>query len=217
MVLCLLLVAQRSAMGDGAVASMNVDWNEQRTALLGDISEIHLIDAELATHDPRVPANRNRGRKLVRRAAIVKHTAIHRAIFVFAIDDSRVPFGVNYSPHGGMRERDGATIVDADGSVRVLIGDPAFSSVAWLGSTIAHEVEIHVNRQLFKDVYYPASDEQGQLIQEVEAYDHEIRNRDRFGLSHDELDSVRRRRAMSFRRMQWENRHRVEEGLYTKW
>ena len=97
------------------------------------------------------------------------------------------------------------------------IGDEAFASAARLGSTIAHEVEVHVNRQIAKGISYPSTDEQGTLIQEVEAYDYELAGTDRFGLSADELKLLKQRRASYYRKLQWENRKRADVALYLKW
>jgi hypothetical protein len=116
-----------------------------------------------------------------------------------------------------MREREGATILDHDGTISVLIGDPAFRSAAWLGATIAHEIEVHVDRQIARRVHYLPSNEEGTLIQEVEAYDHELAGADRFGLSSDEVRLVKLRRASAYRQLRWENRRRVDDRLYTMW
>jgi hypothetical protein len=58
--------------------------------------------------------------------------------------------GVNFSPHGDMQGREGVTVRDPDGRIRVTLGDDAFSSAGMLGSTIGHEIEVHANRQLAK-------------------------------------------------------------------
>jgi hypothetical protein len=196
-------------------------------ALEGGIVEARRVDAELdgleqemrrtSGDDPPKPAWRSRYRELQLRCARVKQAAIARAIEAYNIDVRSVPFGVHYSVHGGMREREGATYLDQDGTIRVEIGDEAFRSAAQLGSTIGHEVEVHVNRQIVKQVFYPQSDEQGTLIQEVEAYDYELANKDRYGLSHDEVKLLKRRRAIHYQRLQWENRKRVDASIYTKW
>ena len=179
--------------------------------LEADIEEIRALDAELAkTEQAGRPA-------LLGRVARLKQAAIRRAVEVYGIDLRRVASGVQYSPHGNMREREGATILDADGTIRVVIGDSAFRSAAWLGSTIAHEIEVHVDRQIARGVHYPPSNEEGTLIQEVEAYDHELAGTDRFGLSQDEIRSLKQRRAGFYRVLRWENRRRVDEGTYALW
>jgi len=196
-------------------------------ALEGEIAQAHRVDAELdgleqemrrtGSDDPQAPARRSRYRELQLRCARVKQVAIARAIEAYNIDVRNIPLGVHYSMHGDMRDREGATYLDQDGTIRVEIGDQAFRSAAQLGSTIGHEVEVHVNRQILQQVFYPPSDEQGTLIQEVEAYDYELANTDRYGLSPDEVKLLKRRRAIHYRRLQWENRKRVDASVYTKW
>ncbi len=201
--------------------------NEGLLELQADIEEVHRLAGELADmeqqeqgvrgDDARAPTLKRRHVELLLRAARLKQTAIGRAIAAYRIDVSHLRVGVSYSPHGDMREREGATYVDEDGTVRVEIGDEAFASPARLGSTIAHEVEVHVNRQITKGVYCPSTDEQGTLLQEVEAYDHELASKDRFGLGADELKLLKQRRASYYRRLEWENRKRADVALYIKW
>ena len=176
--------------------------------LAEEIDEIHRLDGQLAAHgDPA----------LAGRAARLKEAAIAHAIVEYRIDIKGVASGVHYSPHGNMRERDGVTLVDGDGTVRVQVGDAGFRSAGCLGSTIAHEVEVHVDRQIAKGVRDPAGDEQGVAMHEIEAYDHELASQARFGLDEDELRLVRQRRAAFYRTLQYENRRRVDEGNYVKW
>ena len=212
-------VAGAQTRGRGPIGSVLV--------LEDEIAQAHRLDAELdgleqemrrtGGVDPQAPARRSRYGELQLRCARVKQAAIARAIVAYNIDVRNVPFGVHYSMHGDMGQREGATYLDQDGTIRVEIGNGAFRSAAELGSTIGHEVEVHVNRQIVQQVFYPASDEQGTLIQEVEAYDYELANADRYGLSPDEVKLLKRRRAIHYRRLQWENRKRVDASLYTKW
>jgi hypothetical protein len=180
-------------------------------SLSEEIDEIHQVDDELATLGgvARAP-------KLAGRAARLKQGAIDHAIVEYGIDIGALPAGVHYSPHGNMREREGATFLDRDGTLRVVIGDKAFRSPAWLGSTIAHEVEVHVNRQIAKGRRASASDEEGTSIEEVEAYDFELANQARFGMHADEGKLVRQRRMAFYRTLQYENRRRVDAGVYAR-
>jgi hypothetical protein len=194
-------------------------------ALTNDIEEIHRVDLQLSRLERELtapqavsqsPESRHRCDLIRVRVARLKQSAIGRAVGTYDIDVRQVLFGVSYSPHGGMHDREAATFVDADGTVRVEIGDEAFLSASWLGSTIGHEVEVHVNRQIVKRVAYPPDDEQGVFIQEVEAYDYELASKDRFGLSLEEVLIVKQRRASHYRRLTWVNRRQVDNGLYTK-
>ena len=54
-------------------------------------------------------------------------------------------------------------------------------------------------------------------MQEVEAYDYELQNKDRFGLSEEDIRLLQQRRRTHYQRLQLENRRRVDEGVYRKW
>jgi len=99
---------------------------------------------------------------------------------------------------------------------RVTIGPAAFTSWAVLGSTLAHEIEVHVEQSFFKVVaqdqlaqwYYdgrrvvgrwlpalaPSAQElfesDGTWKAERDAYMHELKNARRFGLSDEEVASI---------------------------
>ncbi|MFZ9521620.1 MAG: hypothetical protein ACO3A4_14190 [Silvanigrellaceae bacterium] len=99
---------------------------------------------------------------------------------------------------------------------RVTIGPAAFTSWGVLGSTLAHEIEVHVPQSFFKVVatdqwmqwsltarriagkVFPALapgpkelfENDGTWAAERAAYLHEIRNAKRFGLSQEELGSI---------------------------
>jgi hypothetical protein len=101
---------------------------------------------------------------------------------------------------------------------RVTVGSPAFISWGVLGSTLAHEIEIHVDQSFLKVVatdhltrlslnarrlvgkFIPSLkpsvresfESDGTWAAERQAYIHEIRNAQRFGLTPDEIHSIRR-------------------------
>jgi hypothetical protein len=149
--------------------------------------------------------------------ARLKQEAIQRAIEAYGIDARHVSDGVNYSPHGDMQDREAVTVRDGDGRIRVILGDDAFTSAPWLASSLAHEIEVHVNRQLAPGTDYPAGDAEGTAIQEVEAYDYELRNKDRFGLDPGDVRLLQRRRRSFYERLAPEDRRRVDAGVYRKW
>ena len=180
-------------------------------SLAEEIDEIRQVDRELAARGGAA-----RAPQLAGRSARLKQAAIDHAIVAYAIDVKALPAGVHYSPHGGMRERDGATILDRDGTLRVQIGDQAFRSAGWLASTIAHEVEVHVNRQIARGRRASSSDAESTSIEEIEAYDFELASQARFGMHPDEGRVVRQRRMAFYRTLQYENRARVDAGVYTK-
>jgi len=156
----------------------------------------------LPRFDPQTSKAQRRCCVLMVCSARLRQSAIARAIALYRIAAPRVHARVAYSASGDMRDRDSATYVDHDGSIRVEIGEGAFASAGRLGSTIAHEVEVHLNRHLGRGVYYPPIDERTALIQELEAYDYELANRDRFGLAASELQLLQRRRASCHRSLE---------------
>ncbi len=135
---------------------------------------------------------------------------------MYGIDARNVSDGANYSPYGDMKDREGVTVRDADGRIRVTVGDDAFTSAGWLASSLGHEIEVHVTRQVAPGIDYPPGDAEGTAIQEVEAYDYELRNKDRFHLSPGDVRLLEQRRRTFYERLQPENRRRVDAGVYRK-
>lgn len=133
-------------------------------------------------------------------AAIDAATANHE------IDTSRVKGGVVYD---ATLAEEGATARDG----RVRIGSAAFRSAAWLASTIAHEVEVHLNRQAMTGRGYTVSE--GTALQEVEAYDYEIQQAAHFGLSASEVIELRRRRMFYYQWLSPDNQAKADAGDYT--
>ncbi len=88
----------------------------------------------------------------------------------------------------------------------------AFDSAGWLGSTLAHEVKVHVNEQLEKERWYKGK--VGDNLNEVEASDHEIANAERFGLSDQEVEDIRRARNEYYDLLDEEYKKRVDAGIY---
>lgn len=133
-----------------------------------------------------------------------KMDAIYKALDVYGIDASHVT-ELTYVPELGA-----AAEMFTDGRVRV--GDGAFKSAAWLGSTLAHEIEVHLNGQFLAGRWYTGP--MGSNVHHVEAYDHEIANATRFGLSKEELASLTRRRNAHYLRLDSDYRARVDAGIY---
>ena len=108
-----------------AIVSFALAGAARAETLRDEIDEIHRIDAEIQ----RGP---ERAGQLLGRSARLKQAAIEHAIVAYAIDTRSLVAGVNFTPHGGMRDREGATLLDRDGTLRVQIGPPAFRSAGWL-------------------------------------------------------------------------------------
>lgn len=73
----------------------------------------------------------------------------------------------------------------------VTIGPDAFSSWSLLGSTIAHEVEVHCRQNFVAIHLMDLAGLDGTGFAEREAYDYELKNADRFGLAPYDRDLIR--------------------------
>ena len=86
----------------------------------------------------------------------------------------------------------GVTIMNGWGQkLLVKVGPAAFESWALLGSTLAHEIEIHCEQSFLLIRLLDSVGFSGTLSAEREAYMHEIVNKDRFHLSEFEIDNIR--------------------------
>jgi hypothetical protein len=132
--------------------------------------------------------------------------AIDAVIAHLEIDTSQVKGNVEYDP---ALAEEGATSRDG----RVRIGGAAFRSAAWLASTIAHEVEVHVNRQAMAGRWY--TDSEGAALQEIEAYDYELEHAAHFGLSVSEVVELRRRRLFYYQWLSPGCQAKADAGDYT--
>lgn len=75
-------------------------------------------------------------------------------------------------------------------SHEVLIGPAAFTSWAMLGSTLAHELEVHCRQHLGLIGLASAAGLASVDEAEREAYGHELKNARRFGLSQTEIEEI---------------------------
>jgi WXG100 family type VII secretion target len=132
-----------------------------------------------------------------------KQAAIDEAIKQYNIDTSAAK-SIRYDP-----TVNGEGETDKDGNVR--IGDAAFKSPAWLASTLGHE---SVHAQQTKNGHWNDTG-QGQNMNEVEAYDYEVKHAQDNGLSHGEQVTVERRRAQHYNRLTPENKARADAGNFT--
>jgi hypothetical protein len=112
--------------------------------------------------------------------------AIKRAIKMFAIS---VPKGIGPITYDHRLPDRGLTVW-RNGKIRVTIGRKAFASWGILGSTLAHELEVHA-RQNFRLI---AAAEMiglpGKKWAERQAYDYEISSSRRFRLSQIEIQRI---------------------------
>ncbi len=129
-----------------------------------------------------------RHKPLIKLKPSVSQKSIDEAIKRFNIV---IPSNTNYPTLDKTLEDRGLTTLNCRFcKLEVTIGPAAFSSWAMLGSTLAHELEVHCKQNFslirIKDVFgYRGSD-----MAEREAYLYEIANAKRFGSSADELTSI---------------------------
>jgi hypothetical protein len=140
-----------------------------------------------------------------RSARGMKQEAIAHAVSAYGIDITHVKSLLyDRSNSDGDSETDGRTVT---------IGDAAFTSPGNLGSTIAHESEVHVNRQTMKGRVYEGPE--GNALNEVEAYDYEIAGAARFGLTKEDIAGLRRNRAHYMAHLGHDALDRRAKGDYT--
>ena len=133
-----------------------------------------------------------------------KQEAMDKAIAAFGIDNSHVK-SMTYDSSVS-----GEAVTSKDGSVRV--GDEAFRDAGWLGSSLGHEIEIHVNEQAEKGNWYTGA--MGTALQEVQAYDYEIANADRYGTTKENLEDLEKRREDNYNQLSDEYKKRADAGNY---
>src|SRR5262249_12010943 len=153
-------------------------------AIQAMIDRAHSVDNAAATlekeaqamaqrRDPGAHAKALEAAAKRREARGIKQEAIAKAVTSYGIDISHAKTLMYAADNpDGDAETDGRNVT---------IGDAAFTTPGNLGSTIAHEAEVHVNLQTMKNANY--SGQQGSALNEIQAYDYEIAGAPRFGLT----------------------------------
>ncbi len=114
--------------------------------------------------------------------------SIDRAIAMFGIE---VPAVAHYPQFDATIEDRGRTIRSvSDKKANVIIGSAAFESWAILGSTLAHELEVHCQQSFLMIQILDMVGLQGTHIAERQAYNYEIDNAKRFGLRDYEVSNI---------------------------
>ena len=103
------------------------------------------------------------------------------ALVAFGILDTRYDKKVGLDPT--VHARGVAIHGSYGGDAEIKVGLAAFSSWGLLGSTLAHEIEIHVNQNPFVVWLEDLTMGTGTIRAERAAYNHEMLSRDRFGLA----------------------------------
>jgi len=105
-----------------------------------------------------------------------KQQAIDMALDLYQIDTSKVQGAycdANY---------EGSGLAKFD-CMCVVVGDQALVNARVLGSTLGHEIEVHINIQMYGRTRGPNRRSRAYALDEVTAYDYEIRNQWRFRYS----------------------------------
>ena len=106
----------------------------------------------------------------------------------------KVPYGVLWPSYDATEEGRGLTrigLLGIWGSVRVTIGNPAFESWGLLGSTLAHELEVHCRQSFVRIALLDSLGLGGTTLAEREAYRYEMASSVRFGTSKIERHDMR--------------------------
>lgn len=143
------------------------------------------------------------------RAGELKQQAIEFAIKVYQIDVTKAKKVVYDSSVIG----EALTVPGHRGEPPTIrVGNQAFSSAPMLGSTLAHESEIHVGKQERRGRWY--NDPIGKPLQEVEAYDFEIASHERFDLSSKDLADLQARRKHHYDKLTAKYKRRADAKTY---
>lgn len=173
--------------------------------MIGEAKKLEAEAKKLEASGDKVGAQTKRSEAVQK-----KQSAIDNAITTYKIDVSNAE-SVTYAPK---LKGEGETGYSKDGKKGVIsIGDAAFSSPGWLGSTIGHESEVHVNRQMMKGNWYTGAI--GTNLQEVETYQYEIDNVERYGTSKADRVNLEQRRKSHFNAIPPDYQERTKKGDYT--
>jgi len=130
--------------------------------------------------------------------------AIHAALAAWGIDTSNVKY-IIYDPN----------CTDyANTSKRgvVTVGPAALGDAGLLGTTLAHEIEVHLNIQAAGGTWHKSS--MGRNLNEVQAWDYELKNSSRFGLSSDQISEIQQARTDYYNQLNSYYQQRVNAGNY---
>jgi hypothetical protein len=92
--------------------------------------------------------------------------------------------------------------------VKVKVGTAGLASPGWLASTKYHEIVAH-GGQAATDRWY--TDAKGDNINEVEAYDAELRDTAKNGLSREEIDDLKKRREEYYNNLDAANKAKIDK------
>lgn len=160
-------------------------------------------NAEKAGDAAAAEKARKEAEQLLEKLKKLRQKAIDLADQYYKPDNTNV-FGMpRYDPNV---RGEGETSKDG----KVKIGEDAFSNPGWLASSKLHEY-IHTD-QAKNETWNETA--KGTGINECEAYDKEIENAEKSGLSEDEINGIKKRRKAYYDALSTENKAKVDKGDY---
>jgi len=134
----------------------------------------------------------------------LRQEAIELADKYYTPDNSNVKGEPKYDPSVS-----GEGVADKRGNVK--IGEDAFSSPGWLATSKMHEF-LHCDQA--KDGRW-VDTTKGENMNETEAYDKELKEAKKSGLTKDEIDEIKKRRKGYYDGLTAANKRKVDGGDYT--
>lgn len=138
--------------------------------------------------------------------------AIDQAMILF---DIKVSKGIDwplYDPHLGYKYRAIALQEEVLGRKSILIGKASFYSWGVLGSTLAHEIEVHGRQSIFWLSLRARLFGISTASAEVEAYNYEIYSAKRFGLTKEDISSLKEQREDQLRGLFKDSKRNLKDG-----
>jgi len=118
----------------------------------------------------------------------VSQDSVNLALVLYNIE---IPDNANFPKlDGDLTDRGLTTMHGLGTKLQVTVGPSAFSSWPLLGSTLAHELEVHCNQNFAAIRVMDLAGLDGTGSAEREAYRHEIKHAKRFGLSPDDQRQI---------------------------
>jgi hypothetical protein len=158
-------------------------------------------EAEVAKAD----GNKELAESKLKEADAKKQSALDKAVDAYKIDTSKAK-AVIFN-----RDTVGEGETSKEGTVTM--GNDAFKSAAWLGSSVGHETEVHNNAQAQNDVWYTGKE--GTAMQEVEAYQYELDNSKRYGTTKEDQEELGRRRQSYYNKLSPDYQAKADRRDYT--
>lgn len=151
----------------------------------------------------KAEAAKKEAEKLLEKLKKLRQDAINLADKYYSPDATNVKGEPEYDPSLG-----GEGHTSKDGKVKM--GEDAFSDPGWLASSKLHEF-VHANQA--KDGTWTDTDKSANM-NECEAYDKEIENAEKSGLSKEKIDDLKSRRKKYYDALSDDNKKKVDKKDY---